>query len=72
MEGEPFEGELPDGWLPEGEDGDPDPDGVSDGCAGATTGVCGCDEFIEDDGFPPQATEARRRKKRTTTNPEFV
>ena len=66
--------ELEDELLDEDAELDePEPDdGGSAGCAGLETGVCGCEEAMLDDGFPPQATEAMRRKSITTTNAKFV
>lgn len=78
LEGEPLEGGLFEGddWLlDEEDDDDPDPepdDGGSAGGAGLETGVCGWEDAMVDDGFPPHAANAIRRKSITTTNPEFV
>ncbi len=68
-----------DDWLlddeeeedPESDEPEPE-DGGSAGCAGVTTEVSGWEEAVEDDGFPPQAANAIRRKSITRTNPEFL
>ena len=79
LEGEPLEGELFDGEPLDGEpEDDPEPDepepddGGSAGCAGVTTGVCGWEAAIEEDGFPPHPANVIKRKSITTTNPEFL
>lgn len=79
LEGEPLEGELFAGEPLDGDpEGDPEPDGPepddggSAGCAGVTTGVCGWEAAIVDEGFPPHAANASRRKSITTTNAEFL
>lgn len=73
LEGAPFDG---DDWLlddPEDDPAPPEPDdGGSEVCAGDTTGICGWEAAMVDDGFPPQPTNAMRKKSITTANPEFL
>jgi len=79
LEGEPLEGELFAGEPLDGdpeddpEPGDPEPDdGGSAGCAGVTTGVCGWEAAIEDDGFPPHPASPASRKAMSPSNTEFL
>jgi hypothetical protein len=73
LDDEPLEDELDDEPLDDEDDDDPEPDDDgSAGCAGVTTGVCGWEAAMVDDGFAPQAAKPIKRKNITTTNPEFV